>query len=346
MLLRVLWPERILWSIVTGLRSLHWLPISKQIAYKVLSLTSQYLRETAPRYLQEPVSPYTPSRAFSENKQKSTCGFSENTNKKHMWIQWEHKQKKLWIQWKHKQKTPVDSVKTQAKNTCGFSENTNKKTPVDSVKAQTKNTCGFSENRNKKLLWIQWEYKQKAPRCIVVPQCCAHPTEQAAKHCTIHKTLHFVCFLIQYNKYNTIIEHISTPVPTVDNIHIQIYMLMFYIHNRQKGYIHTDIHTGKELDKVLHRTIFAQRVIDCLSHMCVYSKSKITTYALRLTVFCCQNRLITEPVQDKGGQFAADLCIVFIYFVFQHQLLKEAGESWQALVEFAFVYKLLSLKYH
>ena len=80
--------------------------------------------------------------------------------------------------------------------------------------------------------------------------------------------------------------------------------------------------------------------------MCIYSKSKITTYALRSSVFCFQNRLITEPVQDKGGQFAADLCIVFIYFVFQHQLLKEAGESWQALVEFAFVYKLLSLKYN
>ena len=80
--------------------------------------------------------------------------------------------------------------------------------------------------------------------------------------------------------------------------------------------------------------------------MCIYSKSKITTYAVRLSVFCFQNRLITEPVQDKGGQFAADLCFVFIYFVFQHQLLKEAGESWQALVKFAFVYKLLSLKYH
>ena len=79
--------------------------------------------------------------------------------------------------------------------------------------------------------------------------------------------------------------------------------------------------------------------------MCIYSKSKITTYALRVSVFCFQNRLIIEPVQDKGGQFAADLCIVFIYFVFQHQLLKEAGESWQALVEFAFVYKLLSLKF-
>ena len=83
------------WPLVGWLKffliELNW--ISKRVAYKVLSLTSQYLRETAPRYLQEPVSPYTPPR-----------GFSENTNKKHLWIQWEHKQK-----------TPVDSVRTQTK---------------------------------------------------------------------------------------------------------------------------------------------------------------------------------------------------------------------------------------
>ena len=29
---------------------------------------------------------------------------------------------------------------------------------------------------------------------------------------------------IHYNKYNTIIEHVSTPVPTMDNIHIYIYI--------------------------------------------------------------------------------------------------------------------------
>ena len=44
----------------------------------------------------------------------------------------------------------------------------------------------------------------------------------------------FFIFLFHYNKYNTIIEHISTPVPTVDNICIQIYMYMLYIHNRPK----------------------------------------------------------------------------------------------------------------
>ena len=63
----------------------------------------------------------------------------------------------------------------------------------------------------------------------------------------------FLMFFIQYNKYNTIIQHISAPVPTVDNTHIQIYMLIIYIHNRQKRYIHTD----KELDKILHRQIVA-----------------------------------------------------------------------------------------
>ena len=43
----------------------------------------------------------------------------------------------------------------------------------------------------------------------------------------------YTLIFFQYNIYNTIIELISTPVPTVDNIRIQIYMLMLYIHNRQ-----------------------------------------------------------------------------------------------------------------
>ena len=40
--------------------------------------------------------------------------------------------------------------------------------------------------------------------------------------------------LKKIKKYNTIIEQVSTPVPTVDNIHIQIYAYMLCIHNRQK----------------------------------------------------------------------------------------------------------------
>ena len=189
MLLRVLWPERILWSIVTVLWSLHWLPISKRVAYKVLSLTSQYLRETAPRYLQEPGSPYTPSRSLRSSSQcrSSTCGFSENANKNHLWIQWEQTKttcgfsqntcgfsktppvgsvrtqtkQNLWIQREHKQKAPVVSVRTQTKNLWIQWEQTKK--TVDSVITRTKNTCGFCENTKKKYLWIKWEHKKRTP---------------------------------------------------------------------------------------------------------------------------------------------------------------------------------------
>ena len=43
----------------------------------------------------------------------------------------------------------------------------------------------------------------------------------------------FCLTLIQYNEYNTIIEHVSTSVPTVDNIHIQIYMYMLCIYGEK-----------------------------------------------------------------------------------------------------------------
>ena len=76
--------------------------------------------------------------------------------------------------------------------------------------------------------------------------------------------LFFFFFLIQYNKYNTIIEHISTPVATVDNIHIQIYMHMLYIHNRQKD---TSIQTKSWTKYFIDRYLPAQWVIDCLSHV-------------------------------------------------------------------------------
>ena len=81
-------------------------------------------------------------------------------------------------------------------------------------------------------------------------------------------------------------------------------------------------------------------------HICIHSKSKITTYALRLSVFYCQNRLITEPIQVKGEQLAADLCIAFIYFFISASVVDGSGRELQALVEFAFVCKLLKLKYH
>ena len=77
--------------------------------------------------------------------------------------------------------------------------------------------------------------------------------------------------------------------------------------HKQKG---TDIQTATqtELDKVLHRQIFALH-IEVLTpcHMCTHFKSKITTYTLRLSVFYRQSRLITEPVQVESGQFNADL---------------------------------------
>ena len=88
---------------------------------------------------------------------------------------------------------------------------------------------------------------------------CTFKCASSVTHYDSHENLShfhydiFCLFLIQYNKYNTIIQHISAPVPAVDNTRIQIYMLMLYIHNRQKRYIRTDIHTDKELDKVLHR---------------------------------------------------------------------------------------------
>ena len=63
--------------------------------------------------------------------------------------------------------------------------------------------------------------------------------------------------------------------------------------------VHPYRHPYKELDKVLHRQIFALHN-EWLTG-CIYSKSKITTYALRLTVFCCQNRLLTEPFRIKVG---------------------------------------------
>ena len=44
---------------------------------------------------------------------------------------------------------------------------------------------------------------------------------------------------VQYNEYGTVVEHVSAPVPKVDNIYIQIYMYKLCIHNKYKG---TDRH--------------------------------------------------------------------------------------------------------
>ena len=60
------------------------------------------------------------------------------------------------------------------------------------------------------------------------------------------------CFLIQYI---TIIEHVSTPVPTVDNIRIQIYKYMLCIHNRQND---TSIQTKSWTKYFIDRYLPAQ----------------------------------------------------------------------------------------
>ena len=93
-----------------------------------------------------------------------------------------------------------------------------------------------------------------------------------------------------------------------------------------KRYRHIDSHTDR-VGQVLHRQIFVLHIewqIAC--HMCIHSKSKITTFTLSLSVFYCQNRLLTEPIQVESGQLAVELWTVFIYFVFQQQL-KETGQS-------------------
>ena len=46
------------------LRSLHWLPVSKRIEFKLLLLTNKSLDQSAPHYLQEILHPYVPHRTL------------------------------------------------------------------------------------------------------------------------------------------------------------------------------------------------------------------------------------------------------------------------------------------
>ena len=65
--------------------SLHWLPISKWIKYKIMCLTYRYVHETVLQYLQELVSPYNQPhclRSFFLCR-PSISGFGENKKKKH-----------------------------------------------------------------------------------------------------------------------------------------------------------------------------------------------------------------------------------------------------------------------
>ena len=46
------------------LRSLHWLPVSKRIEFKLLLLTYKSLHQSAPHYLQDLLHPYVPHRTL------------------------------------------------------------------------------------------------------------------------------------------------------------------------------------------------------------------------------------------------------------------------------------------
>ena len=65
------------------LHSLHWLPITKRIDHKILSLAYSCMRNTAPEYLSEIVPVYQPPRRLRSCSQSLFClPSSENTNKK------------------------------------------------------------------------------------------------------------------------------------------------------------------------------------------------------------------------------------------------------------------------
>ena len=66
------------------LQSLHWLPVSKWIEYKILCLTYWCVRKAAPQYLQELVSPHNAPCSLHSSSlcRLSVSEFGENTNKK------------------------------------------------------------------------------------------------------------------------------------------------------------------------------------------------------------------------------------------------------------------------
>ena len=81
------------------------------------------------------------------------------------------------------------------------------------------------------------------------------------------------CFLIQYNEYNTIIEHVSTPVPTMDNRRIQTYTYRLCIYHKQKA---TDIQTAMQTEswtKYFTDRYLPCTVNDCMSH--VYTHTSV-----------------------------------------------------------------------
>ena len=63
------------------LRSLHWLPVKKRIAFKILLLVYRTLNKSAPTYLQDILSPYNPSRTL----RSSSSNKLQTPRVKHSW---------------------------------------------------------------------------------------------------------------------------------------------------------------------------------------------------------------------------------------------------------------------
>ena len=63
------------------LRSLHWLPIEKRVAFKILLLVYHTLNKSAPTYLQSILSPYVPARTL----RSSTSNNLKIPRVKHSW---------------------------------------------------------------------------------------------------------------------------------------------------------------------------------------------------------------------------------------------------------------------
>ena len=66
-------------SITPVLQELHWLRVKKRIVFKILLLTFQCLRNTAPIYLQALIKRYSPSRNLRSNNKSLLIVPSTNT---------------------------------------------------------------------------------------------------------------------------------------------------------------------------------------------------------------------------------------------------------------------------
>ena len=51
------------------LEQLHWLPIHKRIQYKISTLPYQALHDTMPQYIQDLLTPYSPSRQLRSSSE-------------------------------------------------------------------------------------------------------------------------------------------------------------------------------------------------------------------------------------------------------------------------------------